>query len=329
LSFVGKMKIILMAKGEALSQVKRANHPEWWWGPIEDFRSLGWAIGQVIVKARTPNQVHKRHIAGSLAFKTILALVPALAIVMAILANDAFSQKREQLLDQMVDAIYPVQTQTDKSFFDPDEPRNLKQLNQVGKQEIRISMKKFTTYSSKAGWIGFIGFFVVVFLLMRDIEHSFNFLWGVQQQRPVFAQMLRHTIFFIGLPVLALVLLTLKGWVAHWDLLRPLTHSWIFTTFLPFLMVGAACAWMYALIPNAKVERYSAVLTGLFVSFILEIARWLMNWYTLKIFERSHIYGALWMFPLILLWFYVSWTVVLFGAEVTFFVQKHRAWHSA
>jgi membrane protein len=95
-------------------------------------------------------------------------------------------------------------------------------------------------------------------------------------------------------------------------------------TFLPFLAVSAACAWMYLIIPNAKVEKHSAVLSGLFVSLLLELARWLMNWYTLVIFERSHAYGALWIFPIVLLWFYVSWTVIVFGAEVSYFVQKHR-----
>ncbi len=288
---------------------------------------MGWAVGQVVSKAVLPSQGHKRLFASSLAFKTILALVPALAILMAVLANDAFSQKREQLLDQIVDVIYPVQTQTDNSIFDPDEPKNLQQLNQIGKQEIRISMKKFEAYSHKVGFLGFIGFFIIVFLLMRDIEHSFNFLWGVQNPRPIIAQMIRHATFFIGLPLLAMLLLTFKGWFMDLNLLRPLIHGWFFATFLPFLAVATACAWMYYLIPNTKVEKRSAFLAGLLISFVLEVARWLMNWYTLKIFERSLVYGALWVIPVILLWFYISWTVVLFGAEITYFVQKHRNRH--
>lgn len=310
-----------------MERFRQSKREGWLDDLIEDLRSLIWATGQVILKAkRTPSHQkgHKRLFASSLAFKTIMALVPALAIVMAVLANDAFSQKRDQLLDQLVDAIYPVQTQSTTSIFDPTEPNNLKELNKVGKQEIRISMKKFAAYSSKAGLLGFLGFLVVVFLLMRDIENSFNFLWGVQASRPVLAQMVRHTIFFIGLPVIAILLLTLKGWFSQLDFLRPLVHSWVFMTFVPFLAVGAACAWMYLLVPNAKVERHSAILSGLFVSFLLEVARLLMNWYTLKVLQRSHVYGALWLFPLILLWFYVSWSVILFGAEVSYFVQKHR-----
>ena len=42
----------------------------------------------------------------------------------------------------------------------------------------------------------------------------------------------------------------------------------------------------------------------------------------LKVLERSHVYGALWMVPVILIWFYLCWTVILFGAELAFYLQK-------
>ncbi len=289
---------------------------------FKDFTSILWATVKVINKGNRPTRGHKRLYASSLAFKTLLALVPALAIVMAVLASDSSSQKREQFLDQIVDALYPVSTQSD--IEDPSEPKNLQQLNQAGKQQIRISMKKFASHARRVGVIGFVGFIVVVFLLMRDVENSFNFLWGITDSRPLFVQMIRHTIFFIGLPTLAIAFLTLKGWVGSWELLRPVLHSWFFTALMPFLILWTACAWMYYWIPNSKVEIRSAVITGLFVAFILSVARWVVGWYALKIIGNSNVYGALWMIPMILIWFYISWTVILFGAEVTFFVQRHR-----
>jgi YihY family inner membrane protein len=327
--FAVKMDFILTANEETLAQIRRGQKSLGLLGQfVEDFRSVGWAVWQVVAIAKNPKHGHKRFFASSLAFKTILALVPALAILMAVLANDAFSFRRDQILDQIVDVIYPVQTQTDNSFLDPDEPQNLQQLNQIGKQEIRISMKKFAAYSRRAGFLGFIGFMIVVFLLMRDIEHAFNFLWGIESPRRIIFQMIRHAVFFIGLPIAAIILLTLKGWFLNSGLVHPLDHEWFYSTFLPFLTVAAACAFMYCLVPNTKVEMRSAILAGLLISFLLAIARWLMNWYTLKIFERNHVYGALWMIPVILLWFYLSWSVVLFGAELTYFIQKHRNRHS-
>ena len=292
------------------------------WG---DFKAILWATGQVLRKKEGQSRGNKRLYARSLAFQTILALVPALAILMAVLSNDAFSQKREQLLDQIVDAIYPVQTQPANFFLDPSETQNLHELNQVGKQQIRLSVRKFALYSQKAGLLGFLGFVVVVFLLMRDVENSFNKLWGVERGRPIPQQMVRHATFFIGMPLLTLFLMTLKGWVGSWNLLQLLIHPWFFSTAIPFLILWGACAWMYIWIPNTKVDHKTAFLTGLLVAALLETTRWGINWYTFKVLEHSHLYGALWMVPVILLWFFLSWTVILFGAEVAFFVQKHRS----
>ncbi len=290
-----------------------------------DLQDLFWAVGQVFRGSRRPTKGHKRLYASSLAFKTLLALVPALALVMVVLANDAFSQKREQVLDQIVDVIYPVQIQTDSSLLDPSEPKNLQQLNQVGKQQIRFSMKKFALHSQKVGLIGFIGFVVVVFLLLRDVEGSFNFLWDVGKPRPLFAQMFRHVVFFMGLPILAVLLLVLKGWVDQWHWISSFVPHWIFSKALPFVFLWAACSWMYLWLPNEKVRRKAALLAGLAAAVLLEVARWGMNWYTLKVLERSHVYGALWVVPVILIWFYLSWTVILFGAEVAKVLQSGGA----
>ena len=272
-----------------------------------------------------PRRGQKRLYASSLAFKTSLALVPALAILMAVLSSDLFSQQREQLLDQIVDAIYPVQTQATNSFLDPSESQNLHQLNQLGKQQIRLSMRKFALFSQKVGLIGFLGFLLIVFLLLRDVEHSFNYLWEVEKPRKLLSQMVRHLTFFIGLPLMGVFLLTLRGWAGSLSFFQSSVHHWLFTAALPFAALWAACAWMYVWIPNAKVDVKSATLTGLIAALLLQTGRWGMNWYTLKVFTGSHIYGALWTIPVILVWFYISWIILLFGAEVTFFVQHHRS----
>ena len=195
---------------------------------------------------------HKRLYASSLAFKTLLALVPALALVMAVLASDGMSHQREQLLDQIVDAIYPVQTQSDNSLLDPDEPKNLQQLNQVGKHQIRISVKKFASHAQKVGLIGFAGFLVIVFLLLRDVENSFNFLWEVKNGRVLVSQLIRHAAFFLGIPLLAVILLTVKGWMGNGNI-----HNWFFSTLLPFGGLWAACAWMYHWTPRSNPATYT------------------------------------------------------------------------
>ncbi|HEY5039260.1 MAG TPA: YihY/virulence factor BrkB family protein [bacterium] len=293
-------------------------------GLLNDLKQLVSAVGKALGRASHQVKGHKRLYASSLAFKTILALIPVLAIITALLASDFLGPKREQLLDQIVDAIYPVDSQPGSSFFDPTEPQNLQQLNQVGKQQIRISLKKFANHARKVGFFGFLGFGLVVFLLLRDVENSFNFLWGVEKSRHFISQSIRHAIFLFVAPILAIFLLTLKGWVQSWNLFGHVLNGWLFFSLVPFLGLWAVCAWMYAWIPNLKVDRRAAIWSGFLTAILLEIAQRCISWYTLNVMAKSHIYGALWVIPVILVWFYLSWTIILFGAEVSFYLQKKR-----
>ena len=285
-------------------------------------KSLCRAFAAALMKPRNSRRGYKRLHASSLAFKTLLALIPVLAVVMAILSSDALSQKRDQLLDQLVDTIYPVETFSDNSVLDPLEPGNLQKLNEAGKQQIRISMKKFANHAHKTGFFGFLGFAAIVLLLLRDVENSFNFLWGVTRGRSLLDQLFRNSIFILVAPPLILFLVNLKKWVQDWNLLGHGMNNWFFLTAVPFAALWAVCAWMYAWIPNAKVERRTAIWAGLLAAVLLKAAQEMMNWYSLNIFARSNVYGALWVIPVILIWFYVSWAVVLFGAEVSFIFQE-------
>jgi len=289
-----------------------------------DVEFLLGAIKQAMGRAQHQVKGRKRLYASSLAFKTILALVPALAIVMAVLAGDAFSEKREQVLDQIVDVLYPVDSSDLHSVEDPQERQNLQQLNQAGKQQIRRSVQKFAVYSRKAGFAGFLGFALIVFLLLRDVEGAFNFLWGLEAGRPIMAQITRHSSLLLATPLLASFLATLKGWVKALGLLKTSGGAWFFTGLIPFLGLWVLCSLMYFWIPNTKVDRRSAVWSGFLVAILLELAQSAMGWYTLHVLAGSRVYGALWVIPVILIWFYLSWTVVLFGAEAAYFMHKDR-----
>lgn len=294
-------------------------------GLLHDLSQLVSAVGKALGRATHQVKGRKRLYASSLAFKTILALIPVLAIITALLASDFLGPKREQLLDQIVDAIYPVDSQSGSSFFDPNEPQNLQQLNQVGKQQIRISLKKFANQARKVGFFGFLGFALVVFLLLGDVEGSFNFLWGVEKNRHFISQSIRHGLFLFVAPPLAIFFLTLKGWIQSWNLFGHTVNGWLFLSLVPFLALWAVCAGMYAWIPNATVERRAAVWSGFLAAVLLEMAQKCMGWYTLNVMAKSHVYGALWVIPVILIWFYLSWTIILFGAEVSFYLQKKPA----
>ncbi len=285
------------------------------------FRMLVSAVKKALTVNKNRPQGHKRLYASSMAYKTILALVPALAIAMAILSGPAFTEKREVILDKIVDLIYPVENLDHDPTLDDLERSKMQELNQGGKQEIMSSMNRFASHARGVGITGLAAFAVVVFLLLRDVEHSFNYLWGIQKGRRISVQVLRHLGFLVAAPLLAVIWLYFKGWVLSWPIMRPFLDLSLVSVIFPFMGLWLSCALMYALVPNTKVHLRGAVWAGLLASLALEIAREGMNYYTVHVLAHSHVYGALWVFPVILIWFYVSWTIILFGAEVAYYLQ--------
>ena len=128
----------------------------------------------------------------------------------------------------------------------------------------------------------------------------------------------------VGAPLAAALFLTLREGVGGIGFLKNGWGGWLFSTFIPFICLWILCAWMYHWIPNAKTSVKTAASAGLLAAFSLEAGQWAIGWYTLHIAAQSKIYGALWTFPVVLVWFYVSWTLILFGAEVAFFLQRGR-----
>jgi len=289
-----------------------------------NLRYLHRAIRRALGRDQHQIKGRKQLYASSLAFKSVLALVPALAILMAVLSADLFSQKREQVLDQIVDVLYPVETSTAVAGLDPTEKKNLQELNQVGKQQIRRSVQKFVVHARRAGLAGLIGFMVVVFLLLRDVEGAFNFLWGVEKGRPVLSQVARQTLFLLGAPLLASLAITLKGWLKMLLPARALWEGWGISVLMPFLVLWALCALMYHWVPNIRVDRRAAIGSGFLVALLLEAAQNAMSWYAIHVLASSRVYGALWVIPMILIWLYLSWAIILFGAEVCYFMHQDR-----
>jgi membrane protein len=290
--------------------------------PLDDLRDLMRAFYQVLFKSRREVLGHKRLYASSLAFKTVLALIPVLAIFMSLLASRDLSATRERILDQAVGVLYPLEAD---ASADRDESKSLRDLNEAGKRRIREAVQKFADHSRRVGFLGLLGFALVVFFLLRDVEHSFNYLWGIPRARPFGAQTLRNAVLLFAGPLAAILAVTLKAGLEGLGSPGKLVHGWVFSGLFPFLGLWAFCAWLYAWVPNIRVERKAALWAGLTAAVLLQLGQWALTWYTLHFFRHSNVYGTFWVLPVILVWFYLAWTILLFGAEASSFFQRHQA----
>ncbi len=275
--------------------------------------------------ARTPRRiVYDRCLfhASALAYQTLLGLVPILALTLAILSNPGFEKGRTRFLDKVVDGLYPVEAQG--WGLDPSDRVALEKLNRQGKALVRETINDLTRTAGRVGLAGFLGLLAVVVMLYRNIESSFNLLWGVERSRGWLRQALRAALFLLALPLAVWASLILKRVL---EFLPFLGHhsgpgaSLFWRGVYPFLVVSFVLTLIYRTVPRAKVQFRAALGAGLLAGLALESSRHLFTYYAVKILKLSHTYGALAVMPMVLVWLYLSWAVVLFGAEAAHVLQ--------
>ena len=97
-----------------------------------------------------------------------------------------------------------------------------------------------------------------------------------------------------------------------------------FLFLIPFLMSTVAFFLIYRLLPNRTISTKSALIGGLVAGILFEIAKRLFAYYVIHFPSQQAIYGAFATIPIFLLWIYLSWIIILLGAEIT---RCHMIYH--
>ncbi len=182
--------------------------------------------------------------------------------------------------------------------------------------------------------MGLVGFGILLYsaiTLLSSIEAAFNVIWGVRRQRSILRQVTVYwTILTIGPIALAVTLGARTFITSHsvytWASGRiPLAND-LLVQVLPFAMIWAVFAMMYIIMPNTKVPPKAALIGALVSGTAWELLFRLYVSFNGFILDRYAIYGSLSVIPVFLMWIYVSWILVLFGAEVAFAAQHVRTY---
>ncbi len=235
-------------------------------------------------------------VASSLAYTTILSIVPLLAMSFAVF--QAFGG---------LDKLYGV--------IEPFVLANLAEA-QGGQavQTIRTFIGKIHAGALGAG--GFVGLIFTCMSMLFSVEKAINQVWKTSNSRPFFTRLTTYW-FFITLGPLALAFA-----------LGAATSSTIPTPrLLPsgigiYLITVALFFGAYKWIPNRPVHWLPALLSAFVTSGIWNLARIGYSFYTRQLVSYGKIYGSLAAIPILLLWIYVVWVVVLTGAALTATMQK-------
>jgi membrane protein len=242
--------------------------------------------------------------ASSLTFTTMIALVPLFTLALAVLTAFPMFAKMQGVLQQWLI----------ESFIPPDIARNVQgYLNQ---------------FSNKATHMGAIGlglFLASALALIFTIDRTLNNIWRVKRPRP-FAQ--RVLVYWAGLtlgPVLLAASLTITSLLlsASKGVVGVLPGGVPFVlNALQFGLLASGMAALFRYVPNATVRWSHCWTGGLFVAAGFEVAKKLLSLYLASVPTYSAVYGAFATVPILLLWIYIAWAIVLLGAVISAYLPS-------
>ena len=243
----------------------------------------------------------RRRDAAALTYTTLFALVPMITVTYAILS-----------------AIPSLQ-----SWGADVHSELLSYLMPEGSGAVSEYLVQFSQQARKLTWVGVLFLFITAFMLLRTIEMQFNRIWHVDKPRSGLQTFLRYwAVLSLG-PLLFGAALAASSLVASLPLWSNFSSVPMPVKVVPWLLSSSAITAIYLLVPNCRVPWKDALIAGLIVSTVFEIGKFLFARMVGLFPSYQLIYGAFAAVPLFLLWVYLAWTILLFGAELTFSLSHY------
>ena len=236
--------------------------------------------------------------AGSLAFQTLLSLVPLMAVVLSVLSiSPVFENIKLYVEDFILQNFVPASGEMLKEYF-----------------------WEFLSKTSTVPAVGGIFLFVIALFLISTVDHTINQIWNVHAPRKILQGFtLYWTVLTLG-PIIIGSGLVASSYVwytvfTEGPLLEMRTRI---LSYLPLLNSFLAFFLLYMLVPNHRVKFLHAVSGAFLATVLFELSKKWFSFYVTTFATFEHIYGALSVIPLLFFWIYLIWVVALSGAEFVY-----------
>lgn len=242
--------------------------------------------------------------ASSLTFTTTISLVPLFTVALAIFsAFPMFSRLQDSLQKWLIQSLVP---------------------ENIAKQVLSY-LNQFAAKAGEMGWAGALVLLVTALALILTIDRKLNDIWRVRESRPFAQRVLVYWAVLTLGPLLLAGSLSLTSYAlsASQGVVStlPSTVKALLTT-LQFVLMSVGMAALYRYVPNTRVRWSHALVGGFFVAVALELAKKLLTWYLSSVPTYSLVYGTFASVPILLVWIYLAWVIVLLGAVVTAYLPS-------
>lgn len=237
--------------------------------------------------------------AGHLAYVSLLSLVPVVMVLFMVMsAFPAFSEARAQVESFIFSNFVPTSGDVVQQY-----------------------VSEFVNNASQMGAISIATLLVVAILLISNIDKTFNHIWRTRVQRPLIYTFAVYWMVITLGPLLIGVSIAVSSYL---HTVAALTEEFTFGigTFLLSLVPSLAGIGifliLYMVVPNRPVKLLPALFGAVLASALFELTKQGFALYVASFPSYQVIYGALSAIPLLFIWVYLSWLVVLFGAVLTY-----------
>ena len=265
-------------------------------------RYLSLLVSQCIVDQCTKT-------AAALTFNTLLALVPLVAIGLLVLKSMA-------LYPDMVNQVQALLIQV----FSPDLSANIERY-----------LLAFANKASGLANLSILIFFVTALLTLNTIDRTLNGIWHVKLQRGWLLTLL----IYLGILLFAPLAIGFSLAVTTYIISLPYISDALLQTglqtdlveMLPSVFAIITLTLLYKTVPNVHVAWRHALVGGFVATLLIELAKKSFTLYLTWFPTYELVYGSIAAIPLLLLWIYVSWIVVLLGAQLAYVLGQERRIH--
>jgi len=276
-------------------------------GVWNDTRSL-WSVKTVKVINLSVRSFLDRDLqtrAAALTYYTVLAIVPALAMLFAIARGFGF----QHLLQSELFRYFPAQ-----------------------RQALETALAYVDNYLAQTSQGIFIGIGLVFLIwtlvsLMSNVEDTFNHVWGVNTKRSLKRKITDYTALFMLFPVLMVCSAGISIFMSdavqrvfEGNVLSPMMHRLL--SFMPTVISWLIFTAAYYLVPNTKVRFKGALFAGILCGTVFQLLQWLFVSGQIYVSKYNAIYGSFAFLPLLLIWLQLSWLIALSGVGLTYAWQN-------
>jgi len=240
--------------------------------------------------------------AAALAYTTLFSLVPLLAVSFAIFAAfPVFSEVSNKVQQLIFDNFVTTSAQT-----------------------IHDYLLSFIEQTAHLSIVGMIFLLITAVLLVFSMETVFNDIWKVKTRRHGVAAFLLYWAVITLIPIVVALLTVITTYAMSFTLLEVSVVKQGFFMILPYVVTFMAFLLLYYSLPNCRVPFSSAAIGGIIATALLEVAKYGFSVYTTNLANFKLIYGALAIIPIFLMWLYVVWLIILFGAVIGYVWAEKR-----